>query len=390
MEYARSHAYLGFIHQWSATVESADDTAVVLACLTAAQRKARAAAHPEELTWFVLDALIDIAVETRRRNLAQAVELAAFVEEHAAAVTLAPGSEFAVMTLRARAARELGTVLRQKDDEAAALLAFQRAAALFDSSPAAVRDSAAVRRFIGLIHHHLTDSREGLAQIRASAEVFRGVDDRAGLALSLVYEASVVYEAMDARASAPIFHSALAIAEETGDEPLQAALHANLAHCAIWAGDIDGALTRFTVAIALYEKHGLLTDFPRILWGFARMLGETGAFDEAIREFVRVAHIFRDAGMPLEGARAILDAIELAVLSERADRIGSIASALTTLFTEAGLHREAVRAFAYIRNAADRNTLTSGHIRHAWEFVRSLRNDDEAVFYPLVDDGKSH
>lgn len=390
MDPTPSDAFLSFVHDWSNTAESAAATAGRLARLTAAQRHLRALAHPEELTWFVLDALTDLSIDARRRDLTMADELAAFVEQHALAAPLRAPADYPAMTLRARAAREHGNALRQKDQVAEALEAFERSAALYDSSPAAARDSAAMLRGIGLVQHQLQDSRTGLARIRAAARLFEEVGDHGGVALTLLYEASVLYEANDPAAAAPLFRRALQIAGELGDEPLQAALQGNLAHCAVWAGQLDVAVAFFHSALTLYEKHGMLTDRPRLLWGLARVVGEQGRIDEALREFQRVAYQLRDTGMPLDAGRAILDAIELAVLAERADQVGPVAGVLATLFTGAGLHREALRAFAYVRRAAESHTLTTEHTRHAWEFVRSLAKNEDAVFEPLGGSATGH
>jgi tetratricopeptide (TPR) repeat protein len=383
VELTRTDAFLSFVHDWSDTTGSAAATAERLARLTTAQRHMRALAHPEELTWFVLDALTDLSMDARRRDLALAEELAGFVEEHAVAAPLRAPAEYPAMTLRARAARERGNALRQKDQVAEALVVFERSAALYDRSPAAARDSAAMMRGIGLVQHQLHDSQAGLARIRAATRLFEEVGDQGGVALSLLYEASVLYEANDPAAAAPLFRRALEIAIDLHDEPLQAALLGNLAHCAVWTGQLDLAVGYFRSGLTLYDKHGMLTDRPRLLWGLARVVGEQGRIDEALTEFQRVAYQLRDAGMPLDAARAILDAIELAVMAERADQVGPVAGVLATLFTGAGLHREALRAFAYVRRAAESHTLTTEHTRHAWEFVCSLAKDEDAVFEPL-------
>ncbi|MEA2490163.1 MAG: hypothetical protein QOH21_1955, partial [Acidobacteriota bacterium] len=282
MDPTRSDAFLSFVHDWSDTAESAAATAGRLARLTPAQRNRRALTHPAELTWFVLDALTDLSIDARRRDLTEAEELAAFVEQHAAAAPLRDPADYPAMTLRARAAREHGNALRQKDQVTEALVAFERAAALYDSSPAAARDSAAMLRGIGLVQHQLQDSLAGIAKIRAAAALFEEVGDQGGVALSLLYEASVLYEADDPASAAPLFRRALHIARELGDEPLQAALQGNLAHCAVWAGQLAVAVAFFHSAMTLYEKHGMLTDRPRLLWGLARVVGEQGRIDEAL------------------------------------------------------------------------------------------------------------
>lgn len=76
--------------------------------------------------------------------------------------------------------------------------------------------------------------------------------------------------------------------------------------------------------------------------------------------------------MPLEAACASLDMVALFVLAGRQAALEPLLHELMATFTDAGLHREALTALAFLRDQAQRRLAGIETVEQSWAALRRL------------------
>lgn len=299
----------------------------------------------------------------------EARDLTELIVRHVNTVAVPPGCELRRTVLRSNAWRERANALRVTGDLPGALAAAQNAIAVLDSEPAADLELAMARRVHAFVRHQMNETGAPLEIIRGGIEIFRRHGDLAGELRSRNFVGVIQFDHGAYTEARGTFEDALRVAEEIGDHTMQASLHNNIGHCAQLLGDRLNAADHLIAAIRLFDMGGMIAERPHAAWGLAQLAADSGTLDRALMELTSVAADLLGGGMPLEAARVWLDVAELLVLAERHGEAQRLAVELVQRFTAAAAPREALHAFALLREAASAGKLTAKELDGARQRV---------------------
>lgn len=232
------------------------------------------------------------------------------------------------------------------------------------------------------------DFKTALATARRSAETFEWFEDRTRVASARMAEAQLLFSLHDYPRAVILLESLEREVRETPDAATHARVLGNLAYCYWQLGRIDEALRQYELAAALLEDLGSVTECVRVRWAVASVLASAGRGEEALRRFQEIQRAFEDLGMASEAAINGLDITEILLAREEFATVDEICRISMASFERSGLaySSRALRALAYIREAAQQRTATPKAVRHVREYLRKLPQEGELLFVPLPPD----
>lgn len=336
------------------------------------------ATHPGAANLNAFRSLIDEALNLEDRDPQRGLALTRFVLRHVETLAVPPELAMALLFLRGDTWKVHGSLLRYAGDLSAALRAYETAAELFRSEPAAVPQLAAAECGAAYTRHQMGETGEPQRIIRARFQVFSDHNDIGDLVRARMHDAAIDFDHQRYESARASFEKALSLAESLGDARVVAALYNNVGHCAQLLGDREAAARHFTHALHLYELHGLDSARPRAVWGIAQLAADEGFVDAAVAAMETVRGQLLESGMPLEAAVAQLDMVEILVMANKTDRVASLASDLVATFTAAGMKREALQALAFVQETARAGRLTADVVEKARRIVSDLRQSSSS------------
>ena len=343
--------------------------------------------HPEYRTSGVVRKLLEASDRAIDTMPPDAVEITALAVDIAESLAPAAGPSETWAKLRGAAWRDRGYALYYVGRFREALDAVERAEESFRDCVVADYDLARVGIVRGLAERALEMTTEAFRTSRRALDVFErfGAADRAASARSV--EASLFAKIGD-------YHSALALwqqAEKAHDRveatEARAVLLANVAYAEWHLGQFGDALQHFEFASAIFEELGLATAAARTRWNVANVLLETGQTDEALRRHLLSQREFERLGMTPEAALASLDASEILLDRALFDDVERMCRYALAQFKTSGVAYSvrAMRAIAYLSEAAKQRNATPELVREVRRYVRGLPSQPEAVFLHLPD-----
>lgn len=327
-------------------------------------------AHPAALTYHFANTLLDLSVEARDRDPAEALALTRMLVDRLPRLDV-PMPD-AGRLLRVRIWLEHGNALLIADDLPAALAAYQEALRITGDGPALPLLAAMARRGAAWIHHRQGDAGEPLRTIRADIALFEAHHALGDVLRSRIIEAGILYDHGRFREARDIFVEADAIARRMSDERMLARIANNLGHCERQLGHSREAVQHLVEARHLFQKHGMTGERFRSDWGIELLRGDEGAATDAVSALRALMQPLIESGRAVEAALVALDVVELLVLSERQDHVHRVASELVSVFEHARMPREALRALAALRAVAEERRVAAEDVRRAVAHVRAV------------------
>jgi tetratricopeptide (TPR) repeat protein len=221
---------------------------------------------------------------------------------------------------------------------------------------------------------------EALDYSRRAAAIFRRFDDGARLGAALAAEANVLTRARRYR-EALALHLTVTNAKEV--KPINRAVAAhNAAACYRELREFGEAKRLFSVTIELCDQYRFTSIRSTARWNLARVLMAEGNLDSALTSFLELRNEFEELGMAHAVALTSVDAAEALLTLERPSEVVSLCRYAISYFENAELTytRGALTALAFLREAAETETLTLRQISDIRVFFELLPKQPELLF----------
>ncbi|HZF08880.1 MAG TPA: helix-turn-helix transcriptional regulator [Thermoanaerobaculia bacterium] len=130
----------------------------------------------------------------------------------------------------------------------------------------------------------------------------------------------------------------------------------------------------------LAARLGNELDFLRLRWLEGRIAGGLGRREEAAQILTGVRDEFDRLDLPYDTALASLDLAALRLEQGRTEEVKALARRMVETFLDQGVHREAQRALALFRDAAEREAATVALVRKLLRYLNRAQHDPRLRF----------
>jgi tetratricopeptide (TPR) repeat protein len=224
---------------------------------------------------------------------------------------------------------------------------------------------------------------DALPWLRRAVNLFTAVDDERRVARVRVVEANVLYEQRRVDEACALWRSTLAVFSAARDRKNEGVVWLNLAWCALDMDQAAEAKEWLEKARARFETAGAKGELARSRWGLALHEARYGERSAGIARLKKAQDELSELGLALDAAMVYLDIAETFLLPPARPREAkALGKKLTPLFREAGAGREALRALAYLAEAARANRLSPVLVRRVRGDVRQAISDQGFSFAP--------
>lgn len=350
---------------------------------TPTHRRDLLAAHPEWRTAGVVRKLLEAVDKSNFVDPKAAAEWAELAVDVAESIDATPYPFDSITKLRAAAWRERAYALYYVGSFADSLVALDRTDALLSQCAVSEYDGARARLVRAIVCRSYDRFDEAASLARQSKVAFVAFGDRRRAAIAENVEAAVLV-------SLRRFPEALAVnlriaTDETLDAESRAWGLSNAAFCHRELSQFEEAKKLYARAILADEKLGRLSGLAKSRWGLARLLLDQGYHEAALALLAKVRSEFDELGMAHDLAVASLDSADALLALDRVGEVSELCRASIEYFRKAGLAygESAMTALAYLREVAERKTITPATIRTVRTFIEVLPKQPHLLFaYP--------
>jgi tetratricopeptide (TPR) repeat protein len=255
-----------------------------------------------------------------------------------------------------------------------------------------VNDRDYERTILGLIEgqvlHFLGMSDRGLVRIEQSANLLLAVFQRR----KKYVEARIIYATILLRLerwkeALHVLESSRDIAQEEGDLETLAHIVNNLGVCYTNLNDQRMAKQCFNAARDMFTQLELWAEVQRPQVGLAVVLVQEGKYQEAISELYKSREVFLwKLKMPLDAARVAARIVEVSLLAHKPDEaIARLCAETITTFQNADLHREAMKALAYLHEMAQLRKVQMDDVQRVQAFLETFDDSNNDVRFDAAD-----
>ncbi|HEX7154998.1 MAG TPA: tetratricopeptide repeat protein [Thermoanaerobaculia bacterium] len=252
------------------------------------------------------------------------------------------------LLLRSRAWKEHALALLPLKGPADALYAIRKASKLFGDKTVYPVERANIILTEGLVLYKLGEQTAALCCIAAAKAIYEVCGDAIGQTKALQMSGAVHYELTQYRRAENTFVEALQLAENGGDRAGAARSMNNLAACAVKLEKFEVASQWYGRALEAFEALEMTAEVQRAKVAQAGMLGKQRKVEEALAAFFATREEFLRRGMVIVAAEVGLQIAALLVQQERLQEARPICEEIVTIFTEAGMTTQALKALAYM------------------------------------------
>jgi tetratricopeptide (TPR) repeat protein len=227
---------------------------------------------------------------------------------------------------------------------------------------------------------------DALHWLRRAVNLFTAVDDERRVARVRVVEANVLYEQRQVDAACALWRRTLQIFTITRDRRNEAVIWLNLGWCALDMDHGEEAREWLQKAREQFERTKHPGELARSRWGLALHEARYGDRATAIANLQKEQQELSRLGLRLDAAMIYLDIAETLLLPPTRPREAkALCRRLVPIFREAGANREALRALAYLSEAARASRITPKLVRRLRGEVRQAVYDRSFSYSPPMD-----
>ena len=283
---------------------------------------------------------------------------------------------------RAIAQMRMGQVLRKaRGDFLGADTWFEEARKELDSPDADSLVLAKLNRLQGLSRWGQSRSEEALQFFAEAARIYQAAGDLEGLGKTFVDQSGALEEVDGPQAAVRSLVRACGLVDLANDQRLALVIAQNLSIYCTSLGKTEAALSYLELARELLEKQGAAsTDALKMEWSAGRILAEAGKPEESVPVFRSVRDGFVQLGLAAEAGQVSLD-LALSLLSlGRMSELKDVASEMLPIFSSGLLHKEALAAIRFFREAVIAETITATQIHAVSSFLSELESNSNSRF----------
>jgi tetratricopeptide (TPR) repeat protein len=282
------------------------------------------------------------------------------------------------VALRALARKEHANALRAKGDLRKSLRFAKKSIAIYESVSSLGLDAAKAKLVAAQVLYDMGEYDGAESLVIECGDTFEEFNESTYRILALLTEGVIHYGRKQFRVALSTFRKAVEQAEKEGNKDmLVRGLH-NLAQAAHELGDIEAARDLYPRVIQYMVELNLITELPRVTWGYALTLVAEGKLSEAISELYKVRNLYQHLGMNLDAATAELEIVRISF--QLGKDITAACSRLVESFVAAGASQNALEAFAYLREQSASGMLTLSKIERVRTFAAEVQKKPNLRF----------
>lgn len=326
-----------------------------------------------------LEAEVSARLEKEPREALLLSDLAASIAE-----TLPPDSypPVTLAQLRAHAWKDRAQALAYIGRYAEALEALDRAEGQLAFGSLA-HDRAIVRYVRALTLQKVNRFEESRELLGECAQVFRDFGDERRYLFCGIGEALLLDRTERYRDAYDALIPLLEVARSIGDLESEARIQSNLAHAAVYLGELQPANVHLSEAIARFIDLGKRVEAIRTELAGGRLLLARGQLRLGIQRLYEARRSFLMHGMVEEAGLCGLEIVEGLLQNGSPDDAARLASEILIELRDIAFNDRALSAIGYLTEAAQANRASVETVRHVRGYIDSLREDPSREFVAL-------
>jgi len=332
-------------------------------------------------TWGLLERMLDQSWECRGSSRVQAKELVSL------AIHLAPHLDTSyyqreiVEDLQARAWTYIANLRRLASDLDGAEEAFQIAYAHLKSGTREPLERALFLDLKASLRGAQGRSAEAQKLFHRAIAIFLSHGDRHRAGKSLVSLSCILSNAGEAEEAIAVLHQSLSLIDSAQDERLLLCAWHNLIDYVTTLGRFIEAQGLYRKARPLYRKYAEDCEIgTRRLWLKGRIARGLGQHLEAEALLVAARARFLAEEIPYDAASVSLELAILYAEQKRTSELKQLAAEMLPIFTAWQIHREALAALMFLKQAVDTEQLTVQTAVGLAQFLRRAEVDPNLKF----------
>lgn len=331
-------------------------------------------------TWGVFELLVERSLEVTIQDAAHGETLgllALRLSNHLGAARY--GTE-RIADLQARAWAYIGNSRRMRFDFAAAEEAFQFAHARLKEGTQDGLERAIFLDLRASLRRAQRRFGDALRLLGRAVTIFRGAGERHRAGRSLVKMSTVHHHAGDPAAGIPLLHQALELIDPEREPRLLLCARHNLIDYHAEIGHFVEAQKLYREARPLYRSFNEPWVQNRRSWVRGKIARGLGQFKQAETRFLAARDGFVKEGIPYDTALVSLELALLYAEQGRTEELKRLAADMVPIFTSQYIHREALAALTFLRQAVEAEQASRELVVRVAEFLRKSEHDPELRF----------
>lgn len=331
-------------------------------------------------TWGVFELVIERIFETGIRNPAYAEELGGLALQLSELLNPVDYGAEVICDLRARAWAYMGNARRIRSDLRGAEEALQRAYVEIEKGTHDPLERAILLDLEASLRKDQRLFAEAYKLLRRAVSIFLQTEQRHRAGRSLVKLATVQHTAGNLAEAIPLLYQALGLIDPEQEPRLLLCARHNLI-------DDLAELGRFLEAQRLYrDTRALYRNFPdawtqnRRKWVKGKIARGLGQADQAESLFLAARDGFINEGIPYDTALVSLELATLYAEQRRTADLKRLAEEMVPIFSSLHIHREALAALAYLKQAAEAERATVDLVTGVATYLRRAQHDPSLRF----------
>jgi tetratricopeptide (TPR) repeat protein len=331
-------------------------------------------------TWGVFELLVERTLEASISNPSYAEELGRLALSLSEHLDQGRYNVALIEDLRARAWAFLGNAYRLRSDLQRAEEAFRNA---YDHLQNGTQDSMERAIVFDLEASLRRDQRrfdEAEKLLKRAIAIFLKSDQRHRAGRSLVNLSTVHHYAGDPEGGIPILFQAIGLIDPEEEPRLLLCARHNLIDDLAEAGRYLEAQGLYRVTRPLYRSFPDAWSQNRRRWVKGKIARGLGQADQAESLFLAARDGFIDEGIPYDTALVSLEIATLYAEQGRTADLKRLAGQMVPIFSSLSIHREALAALAYLKQAAEAERATVEVVSGVAAYLRRAQHDPALRF----------
>jgi tetratricopeptide (TPR) repeat protein len=338
---------------------------------------------PRFQTWGLVELLVERSREMCTRVPARAEDLARLALRTLDHLDPQRYRAALIEDLRARAWAHLGNARRVASDLQGAEEALMTARAHLDRGTRDPIERAIFLDLLASLRRGQRQFQEAEKLVQQALSIFRRTGDRHRAGRSLVNLSTILNFSGRTEESIPVLREALELIDPEEDPRLLLCAWHNLIIVHADAGRYEEAWSVYLEARPLYRAFPDAWAQNRRKWARAKIYRGVGQIEAAELLFRTVRDGFMAEGIPYDTALVSLELATLYAEQGLMSELKQLCHEMVPIFASRHIHREALAALAYLRQAAEADRATLEIVTGVADYLRRAEHDPALRFEPL-------
>jgi tetratricopeptide (TPR) repeat protein len=335
---------------------------------------------PRFHAWGLLELLVERSLETTRQDPVRGEELGQLAVRIAGFPEAERYGAERIRDLRARAWAHVGNARRVRSDLEGAEAAFTSAWSDLEAGTRDLFERAILLDLTASLRRDQRRFEEASRLLRRAVSLFLELGERHRAGRSLVNRATVHHHAGHPEQGIPLLHQALELIDPQQEPRLLLCAGHNLVFYLASSGRFLEARRAYRAAGPLYRRFPDAWTQNRRVWVKGKIARGLGQLAEAESMFLAARDGFLAEGIPYDTALVSLELALLYAEQGRAAELKRLAGEMVPVFASRQIHREALAALAFFRQAVEAERAGVEVVGKIAEYLRKARHSPELRF----------